>query len=393
MSEGGTTQAPIRVLVIDDEAGVRRIFTRLLSRAEMEVTEASDGFEALAILEKRRFDVILSDITMPGLSGVALLEAVRQRDLTTQVIYATGNPSLETAVRAVELGAMRYLTKPIDHRVLVETVREAARLHRLAELKQEAMSLLGSRHPMASDRIGLEMTFQRVLASLRLYFQPVVSLRERRIWGYEALLRTADPTLPTPLSVLEAAERLGQLRELGRRVRGLAAMAAALLPSDARLLVNLHPSDLEDPEIIAVASPLTSFASRVILEVTERADISGRRELEAHAASLRQLGFGVAIDDLGAGYAGLLSFLQLRPTVAKLDMGLIRNIHNDPRRQTVTQSLVQLCRELRVEVIVEGIETVEERNMLRDLGCDLMQGFLFATPAPQFETIPSERWA
>ena len=66
MSEGGTAQAPIRVLVIDDEAGVRRIFSRLLSRAEMDVTEACDGFEALAILEKQRFDVILSDITMPG---------------------------------------------------------------------------------------------------------------------------------------------------------------------------------------------------------------------------------------------------------------------------------------------------------------------------------------
>jgi len=87
-----------------------------------------------------------------------------------------------------------------------------------------------------------------------------------------------------------------------------------------------------------------------------------------------------------------LSFLQLRPTVAKLDMGLIRNIHNDPRRQTVTQSLVQLCRELCVEVIVEGIESGEERDMLRDLGCNLMQGYWFAMPAPQFMSIPAERW-
>lgn len=392
MSEGGTAQAPIRVLVIDDEAGVRRIFSRLLSRAEMDVTEACDGFEALAILEKQRFDVILSDITMPGLSGVALLEAVRQRDLATQVIYATGNPSLETAMRAVELGAMRYLTKPIDHRVLVETVREAARLYRLAELKQQAMSLLGSRHPLAADRIGLQTSFLRVLEHMQLHFQPVVSLSEQRIWGYEALLRTSDAALPTPLSVLEAAERLGQLRELGRRVRGLAALAANTMPADTKLLVNLHPSDLEDPEIVSPSAPLSSFASRVILEVTERADISGQRELEGHASALRQLGFGVAIDDLGAGYAGLLSFLQLRPSVAKLDMGLIRNIHNDPRRQTVTQSLVQLCRELRVEVIVEGIESTQERDMLRELGCDLMQGFWFARPAAQFVEIPPERW-
>ncbi len=392
MSEAVTPQAPIRVLVIDDEAGVRRIFTKLLGRAEMEVTEASDGLEALGILETQRFDVILSDITMPGLSGVLLLEAVRKRDLTTQVIFATGNPSLETAMRAVELGALRYLTKPIDHRLLVETVREAARLHRLAVLKQEAMSLVGTMHPLAADRIGLQTAFSRVLESMQLHFQPVVSVKAQQIWGYEALLRSSDPVLPTPISVLEAAERLNRLHELGRRVRFLAAMAASQLPDGARLLVNLHPSDLEDPEIISMSAPLTQFASRVILEVTERTDISDLRDVEAHAGALRQLGFGVAIDDLGAGYAGLLSFLQLRPTVAKIDMGLIRNINSDPRRQAVTQSLVQLCRELRVEVIVEGIESVAERDMLIALGCDLMQGYFFAMPSPRFESIVPERW-
>ncbi|HMU38502.1 MAG TPA: EAL domain-containing protein [Pseudomonadota bacterium] len=384
MSVSGETLSPIRVLVIDDEAGVRRIFARLLSRANMDVTEAGDGFEALALLEKEHFDVILSDITMPGLSGVALLEAVRQRDLTTQVIYATGNPSLETAMRAVELGAMRYLTKPIDHRVLVETVREAARLHRLAELKQQALSLLDLGHPLVVDRMGLYTTFQRVMDNLLLHFQPVVSIRRRRVWGYEALMRSPDPALPTPHAVLEAAEKLGELRALGRHVRQLAAKAALRLPEGTHLLVNLHPSDLEDPEIISQSAPLTPFASHVILEVTERADVTSHRELDLLADSLRDVGFGVAIDDLGAGYAGLLSFLHLRPTVAKLDMGLIRNIDKDTRRQAVTQSLLQLCRELDVEVIVEGIETAEERDILAQLGCDLMQGFLFCKPQPEF---------
>ncbi|MBL8634189.1 MAG: EAL domain-containing protein [Myxococcales bacterium] len=392
MSDAVAPGAPIRVLVIDDEAGVRRIFTKVLSRAEMDVTEASDGMEALGILEKQSFDVILSDITMPSLSGVSLLAAVRERDLTVQVIFATGNPSLETAMRAVELGAMRYLTKPIDHRLLVETVREAARLHRLALLKQEAMSLVGTMHPLAADRIGLQTAFSRVLECMQLHFQPVVSVKERRIWGYEALLRSSDSVLPTPISVLEAAERLDRLRDLGRRVRFLAAAAISSLPDETRLLVNLHPSDLEDPEILSQSAPLTPFAARVILEVTERTDISGRREVEAHAGALRQLGFGVAIDDLGAGYAGLLSFLQLRPTVAKIDMGLVRNINSDPRRQAVTQSLVQLCRELRVEVIVEGIESAEERDMLIALGCDLMQGYFFAKPSPRFESIEPECW-
>ena len=87
---------------------------------------------------------------------------------------------------------------------------------------------------------------------------------------YTSLLRSSDPVLPNPLSVLEAAERLDRLRDLGRRVRALAAAAASALPDGARLLVNLHPSDLEDPEITSASAPLTQFASRVILEVTER---------------------------------------------------------------------------------------------------------------------------
>ena len=101
----------------------------------------------------------------------------------------------------------------------------------------------------------------------------MVSLRERRIWGYEALLRSSDPVLPNPLSVLEAAERLDRLRDLGRRVRALAAAAASALPDGARLLVNLHPSDLEDPEITSASAPLTPV-SYTHLDVYKRQALS-----------------------------------------------------------------------------------------------------------------------
>lgn len=381
-----------RVFVVDDEPGVRRVFSRVLSRAGFQVSEAGDGAEALSVLDRERFDVILSDISMPGLSGVALLEAVRQRDLTTQVVFATGNPSLETAMRAVELGAVRYLTKPVEHSVLVEVVHEAVRLHRLARLKQEAMALVGSRHPLALDRIGLRAALDRVLADPMLHFQPVVRCSTRSVWGYEALLRPREAALSTPTAVLEAAEQLGLLRTLGRQIRATAAVAARRLPGDARLLVNLHPAELADPELTDPSAPLSAQARRVILEVTERAALSDSREVERAAATLSALGFGVAVDDLGAGYAGLVSFLQLRPSVAKLDMELVRSVDLDVRRRLVIQAIVKLCRELSVDVIVEGVETRGERDALLQLGCDLMQGYFFALPTPEFEPVPPGRF-
>jgi EAL domain-containing protein (putative c-di-GMP-specific phosphodiesterase class I) len=114
--------------------------------------------------------------------------------------------------------------------------------------------------------------------------------------------------------------------------------------------------------------------------------------VERAAATLSALGFGVAVDDLGAGYAGLVSFLQLRPSVAKLDMELVRSVDLDVRRRLVIQAIVKLCRELSVDVIVEGVETRGERDALLQLGCDLMQGYFFALPTPDFEPVPPGRF-
>ena len=101
--------------------------------------------------------------------------------------------------------------------------------------------------------------------------------------------------------------------------------------------------------------------------------------------SSRRLDSEIAIDDLGAGYAGLSSFTQLEPDVAKLDMSLVRGIDTDTRRRSIVRSMKQLCSELGILVVAEGVETVAERDTLDDLGCDLLQGYLFAKPCRGFE--------
>ena len=96
------------------------------------------------------------------------------------------------------------------------------------------------------------------------------------------------------------------------------------------------------------------------------------------------MGFRIAVDDLGAGYAGLTSFAQLEPEVVKLDMALVRGVHQQPTKLTLVRTMITMCRELGMLVVAEGIETPEERDAIVDAGCDLLQGYLFAKPGPAF---------
>jgi EAL domain-containing protein (putative c-di-GMP-specific phosphodiesterase class I) len=148
--------------------------------------------------------------------------------------------------------------------------------------------------------------------------------------------------------------------------------------------VNLHSADLADKTLVGPGSPLLPFASRVVLEITERATLEGVDAVEKRIAELREMGFRIAIDDLGAGYAGLTSFAMLEPDIVKLDMTLVRDVEKTPVKAKLIQSLCAVCRDLNVTVVAEGIETVPERDCLIDLGCDLLQGYLLARPGPAF---------
>jgi EAL domain-containing protein (putative c-di-GMP-specific phosphodiesterase class I) len=201
-------------------------------------------------------------------------------------------------------------------------------------------------------------------------------------------MRSREPALPHPGAILDAAERLGRLFVLGQRVRALVPSPISSAPESALLFVNLHSADLEDETLVHPDSPLVRSASRVVLEITERATLDGMKCVEKRIAQLREIGFRIAIDDLGAGYAGLTSFALLEPDIVKLDMTLVRDVEKTPTKAKLIQSLCGACRDLGVSVVAEGIETIPERDCVIDLGCDLLQGYLLARPGPAFPAVP-----
>lgn len=370
---------PGRVLVVDDVPEILEIVGELLGEAGYQVSTAPNGARAIHELHDDGFDLVLTDIDMPDATGVDILRAVRERDLDTPVVLMTGNPTVETAVQALELGALRYLSKPVDPKLLLDVVRQGVGLRRLALLRREAIAQLGGFDRLLADRAGLEAVFRRALDSLFLEYQPVVWARDQRVFGHEALLRTLEPALPHPTAFLNAAERLDRLWELGGKVRRRAADDLARQPGRT-LLVNLHPLDLSDLELYAAASPLRAHAAVVILEITERASLDGVADLRDKVSRLRGFGYRIAVDDLGAGYAGLTTFVSLEPDLVKLDMSLIRGVDQHPLRRKLVRSMAELCRGLGILVLAEGIETEAEREALTEAGCDLMQGFLIGRP-------------
>jgi len=375
----------IRVLLVDDDEAVLRDYGRLLRSHGFVVDQAQDGALGLERLADADYDVILSDVTMAEMTGLEFLRAVRALDLDTPVVLMTGMLDIDSAVQAIEYGAFRYLLKPVAGEILVQVLEKGAHMHKLAGLKREALLVSGSHGMELGDRAALESRFANALETLWMAYQPIVRWPERRAFGYEALARSSEPSIPHPGVLFDAADRLGKMHDLGRAIRRQVARDAHNAPKDVLLFVNVHAGELSDSELVSPNAPLSKLAERVVLEITERSALDRVPGVAVCMAKLRSLGFRVAVDDLGAGYAGLASFSQLDPEFVKLDMSLIRGIHNDAKKRSVVRAMVALCRdELNIEVISEGVELSDERDAVQQTGCGLMQGYLFARPTRGF---------
>jgi EAL domain-containing protein (putative c-di-GMP-specific phosphodiesterase class I) len=369
------------VLLVDDEPTYLRALERVLQAAGYAVVAAADGGDAVRLLRDGTvdLDLVISDIMMPGTDGVDLLRYSRTVQPDLPVVLVTGSPSIETAIKALDYGAYKYLLKPVSPDELLKVTQKAVQMAQMARLRREAVSI--SRQGTA-DR-GLRAAFGEALADLWMAFQPILR-SDGELFGHEALMRVKHPRIQHPGEMLDVAEQLGTLEELGRKVRSLSASPVQDSPASGALFVNLHPRDLDDAELMARDTPLAGIADRVVLEITERSSVGDVQNLRRKIIELREVGYRIAVDDLGAGYAGLTSFALLEPDIVKIDMTLVRDIDKSPVKQRLIRSLTTLCGDMGISVVGEGVETREEKDALVELGCDLFQGYLFAKPSRPF---------
>ena len=224
-------------------------------------------------------------------------------------------------------------------------------------------------------------------------FQPIVDTAASRIWGYEALVRGMNGE--------GAGQILGQVTDENRyvfdqacRVKAIA-LAGAKMPqgSIAKLSINFMPNAVYEPSacIHASLSAAARFGfdpQRLMFEFTENEIIGDTAHLEQIVASYKRMGFTTALDEFGAGYAGLGLLARFQPNLIKIDMELVRGIALSPARKAIIRGVVAIAAELGVTVLAEGVEEEAEMLILRSMGISLMQGYLFAKP--KLETFDDE---
>ncbi|GFM66479.1 EAL domain-containing protein [Pseudomonas lijiangensis] len=219
--------------------------------------------------------------------------------------------------------------------------------------------------------------------SFEFAYQPIVDLRNQSVFAHEALVR--GPNGEGAYSVLDKVTDTNRYRfDQGCRTKAIA--GAAQLGMTERLSINFLPNAVYRPELcirttLEAARQHNFPLENLIFETLETEHVNNDGHLSNILREYREFGFMTAIDDFGAGHAGLTLLANFQPDLIKLDMDLIRNVHRDRARQAIVRGVVTMCAELGVTVIAEGIEHAEERDFLADCGIFLMQGYWFAKPA------------
>jgi EAL domain-containing protein (putative c-di-GMP-specific phosphodiesterase class I) len=233
---------------------------------------------------------------------------------------------------------------------------------------------------------------------LTAVFQPIVSAADpTRVFAREALMRGIgrNAALVYPGFILDVARACGMLTQVDHAAREAAVSALIRGELTEKLFVNISPGAAHDPAA-AVDTTTRALAeahiapNRIVFEVTEADQTLDIDMLQRILGAYRDAGFGVALDDVGAGYSSLMLLHQLRPDYIKLDMELIRQVHRDSYKALIVQKIIEIAATLGIRTIAEGVEVEEELAWVRAHGADYVQGYLIARPSePRFCSVRS----
>ena len=369
------TQRTGRLLVVDDERGIREVFAAILTKAGYEVELATGGREGIAHAARAPFDLAIVDYDMPHTDGITVLGELRELQPQCQRVLCSGNLNVPMIMEAVNRGEInRVLAKPVRAARLLQIVAESLEVRR----KRKGV-LIDIGQPHAAQQLH-DLRDCINGHQLAMALQPIVT-PSGKVAAFEGLLRSAHPRLDSPVAVLRAAEDFNMLDDLAAVIARLAVGKLEQLDGDWKLFINAHPKELMEPELLSNRLKiLENWRDRLVVEITERTYVLELSEWAASVELLSQAGFELAVDDLGAGYNSLIVLAELQPHYLKVDMSMTRNVDSDPRKQRLIEMLVKFANSTDAIVISEGIETAAEAKALRECGVHLMQGYFFGRP-------------
>jgi EAL domain-containing protein (putative c-di-GMP-specific phosphodiesterase class I)/GGDEF domain-containing protein len=291
--------------------------------------------------------------------------------------------------RRVTVGFSVVFSNPLvmDERLVARLVEEAWECVRIERMQLEFNNRCQVQELLLGDHV-------------RTVFQPVVDLRARSLLGYEALSRgPAGTEHSAPLNMFAAAAQSDLVFELDRHCRQKALQSASRsLPADAKLFLNVFPSSMWDPDfhgasLIEMLGGLGLGPDRIVLEISEKYAIENYTLFVEALKNFTDVGFQVAVDDIGAGYSGLEKIAHLTPRYLKLDMQLVRDIDASYIRREMTRAVKAFADKMEASIIAEGIEREGELAVVAEMGIEFGQGWLLGRPAETFAAPAGSRAA
>ncbi|MEO8482060.1 MAG: EAL domain-containing protein [Acidobacteriota bacterium] len=364
-------------LFVDDEANILDAITMALRGRNFRILTAASPTEAFELISRESIGVVVSDEQMPAMSGTDFLTELRRRhpEIVRMVLSGTMDP--RTISRAVnEAGVFRYLLKPCTPADLGLAVQQALEAHVV--------------HRTGTPQRQLDLSIDDAMRSMHMVMQPIYGSRGGELFAHEALMRLPADMDASAGDLLDAADAAGRLWEVERAIRACITTRLDQRPRGTSVFVNLHPRSLLDPQLYSTDDPLAAYAEAIVLEITERGSLEEVDDLRHRIELLRECGYRVAIDDMGSGYSGLTAFTTILPDFVKFDRELIRAMHSTPSKHKLVRSIAAVCRELSITTVAEGVEEENDLKAARQMGCNLLQGYLLGRPAADYCTTRSE---
>ena len=380
----------LRVLVVEDHGFQRRMALRLLAEVGVETTyEAADGGAALDLLQQlpQAPDVVLVDLDMPGMDGIEFIGHVAQRRLARGVALVSAlDPALlntvQTMARAYGLHVLGSVEKPLT-----------------ADKLQSVLTRYEERLQDVDDDEEVEVGIDELRAALAdgeivPWFQPQVEFGNGKVVGIEALARwqRRDGSVVRPHHFVALLEQHDLADALTDTILAQACAHKRRWDGEGNrylLSVNVSTATLHDPAAAdryqRIVQSQGVDPAEVVLEITESLLMADAARGLGVLARLRLKGFGLSIDDFGTGYSSLAQLSQVPFTELKIDQGFVSGAHAQPRKRAVIEASLDLARKLQLHTVAEGVETIEDWQMLAELGCAVAQGYLIAPPVPAEE--------
>jgi len=380
-----------RVLVIDDEQDIGELIT---SVAQAMGFQCEATTEAVTFLEKLSLDtnLILLDLLMPDMDGIELLRLLGKRKCKAGIVLMSGvgKSTIESADKLAQilgLFIVGHLNKPFGANDLEEILRGSPYL--------ESPPAVHLSHQLSIPK----EEFQRALEhnEFVVYYQPQISILSGQVTGVEALVRWRHPQrgLIFPDGFIARMERLGLIDELGWIVanRAMSEVGQFTSGTDNTLSLSLNASvcslcSLKFPDmLVAIGNKHGVPAENLTIEITETGLIKELSRTLDTLTRLRMKRVKVSVDDFGTGYATMKQFRDIPATELKIDKSFVQEMTSSQKDCIMVRQTIAMGHELGVQVIAEGVETLEQLYLLRSFGCDSAQGYLFSRPVPAIELV------